>query len=404
MQRFLLPRRSAHILEDEWDKIREWSQSDPEKDVALIREWEDAIARHVGVAHAAAVNSGRAGMAQILQHLELAAGDEVVVPAYTLKDLVPLIQDFGATVIPADIHPETLNMTANAIAAKLSSRTKAVIVLHAFGSPAPMPEILAVTEQAGVPVIEDCAHALGATLGGKQVGSFGYAAFFSFEMTKPINTYGGGMVVSQDASLMEAIRTREEQKPFNLEGMLQKVKATQRELLLMGAGLAWPLLLFMTNPKTKALISAAYRRSQCVPAATVRYSPLQARIGLEKLTSLDARIQHRQQLAAIYEERLPEQVRLQRPIATASPTWYFCAALLPEPAVSIRSRMLLRRVDAAVEEEVADDCGALLGSNDCPNAKAVFAKAMALPMFDSCREEDIKRAIQTLTQTLSTSP
>ena len=95
MKKFLLPRRSAHILDNEWEKIQEWSQSDPEKDVALIREWEEAIAEHVGVAHGAAVNSGRAGMAQILQHLNVSAGDEIIVPAYTLKDLIPLIQDFG---------------------------------------------------------------------------------------------------------------------------------------------------------------------------------------------------------------------------------------------------------------------------------------------------------------------
>ena len=291
-------------------------------------------------------------------------------------------------------------MTADAIAAKLSPKTKAVIVLHAFGSPAPMPEILAITEPAGVPIIEDCAHALGATLDGKQVGSFGYAAFFSFEMTKPINTYGGGMVVSQEVSLIEAIRAREEQKPFNLEGMLQKIKATQREMLLMNTGVAWPLLLFMTNPKTKALLSAVYRRSQCVPAATVRYSSIQARLGLEKLASLDARIQHRQHLANIYAEHLPTSVHLQRPIATSSPTWYFCTALLPEPAVPIRSKMLLRRVDAAVEEEVADDCGALLDSNDCPNAKNVFSNAMALPMFDNCQGEYIQWAIQVLRQAL----
>lgn len=400
MQRFLLPRRSAHILDNEWKKIQSWQQLAPEMETGVIREWEKAIADHVGIAHGAAVNSGRTGMTQILQHLELTSGDEVIVPAYTLKDLIPLIQDFGATVVPADVDPETLNITTAAIAAKLSPRTKAVIVLHAFGSPAPMPEILAVTDPAGVPVIEDCAHALGATLANRQVGSFGYAAFFSFEMTKPVNTYGGGMVVSRDASLIEIIRNREAQKPFNLEGMLQKVKATQREMLLMNTGVAWPLLLLMAHPGTKALLSAAYRRSQCVPAATVRYSPLQARLGLEKLAALEDRIRHRQHLAARYDEYLPTPVHLQRPMETASPTWYFCTALLPVSAAAIRSRMLLRRVDAAVDEEVADDCGTLLGSNDCPNAKAVFSKTLALPMFDGCREADVKRAVHVLSNVL----
>ena len=124
MQRFLLPRRSAHILDNEWKTIQSWQQLAPEMETGVIREWEKAIADHVGIAHGAAVNSGRTGMTQILQHLELTSGDEVIVPAYTLKDLIPLIQDFGATVVPADVDPETLNITTAAIAAKLSPRTK----------------------------------------------------------------------------------------------------------------------------------------------------------------------------------------------------------------------------------------------------------------------------------------
>ncbi len=396
MTALLLPRRSAHLLADEWEKIRCWNQDTPDKDTAIIREWENAVAAHVAVPAAAAVNSGRSGMTQILKHIGITSGDEVIVPAYTLKDLIPLIQHLGATVVPADADPSTLNVTGETVAARITERTKAVIILHTFGAPAPMQEILAVTKPADIPVIEDCAHALGATLCGNQVGSFGYAAFFSFEMTKPINTYGGGMVVSRDTTLIDAIRAEEEQKPFDLSGVMQKTKATQREMFLMRTGLALPLLLMMTGGKTKALISAAYRQSQHVPAASVRYSPVQARLGLEKLAGLDARLQYRQELAAAYTNTLPDGVQLQSTLKDALPTWYFCTALLPTPAAPIRTKLLLHGIDAAIKDEIADDCGALLERSDCPAAHHIFEHTIALPMSDVYRIQDVQRVTKVL--------
>jgi perosamine synthetase len=396
MTALLLPRRSAHLLADEWEKIRCWRQDTPDKDTAIIREWENAVAAHVAVPAAAAVNSGRSGMTQILKHIGITSGDEVIVPAYTLKDLIPLIQHLGATVVPADADPATFNVTSETVAARISERTKAVIVLHAFGSPAPMPDIVAITKPLGIPVIEDCAHALGATLCGDQVGSYGYAAFFSFEMTKPINTYGGGMVVSHDTTLINTIRAEEEKKAFDLSGMMQKIKATQREMLLMRTGLALPLLLMMTGGKTKALISAAYRQSQHVPAASVRYSPVQARLGLEKLAGLDARIQHRQELALTYADALPAGVQLQRILTEASPTWYFCTAVLPTLAAPIRTKLLLHGIDAAIKDEIADDCGALLERSDCPVAHHIFEHTIALPMSDVYRIQDVQRVTNVL--------
>jgi len=402
MLKLLLPRRSAHILHDEWEKIRQWSKTKQEAETAIIRQWEEAVAAHACVPYAAAVNSGRAGMTQILKHLGITSGDEVIVPAYTLKDLIPLIQQLGATVVPADVDYATLNVTGDSIAQKITSKTKAVVVLHAFGAPAPMPDILEHTDKAGIPIIEDCAHALGATLKGKQVGSFGYAGFFSFEMTKPVNTYGGGMVVSHDSALTEKIQAEEERKPFDLSGMLKKVDATKREMLLMRTGAALPLLLMMTNPATKSIISAAYRRSQHVPAPDVRYSPLQARLGLEKLAGLNDRIHHRQELAALYAQELPSSVHLQQILDGALPTWYFATAILPVSSAPVRTRMMQHGVDAAIREEIADDCGSLLKANDCPNAKAIFDKAIALPMFDGCCKKDVLRTAKQLAKIFST--
>lgn len=397
----LLPRRNPHVMPGEWEQVAAWARDAQAQDLGLIAAWEEAVAAMTGMPHAAAVSSGRTGMALILRHLGVAEGDEVVVPAYTLKDLLPLIQGFGATVIPADIDPDTLNVTAESVAARLTPRTRAVIVLHAFGAPAPMPEILAVTDAARVPVIEDGAHALGASLGGRAAGSFGYAAFFSFETTKPVNTYGGGMVVSRDAALIDMIHEQEAAKPFGLDTVMHRIQATQQEARLMQTGLAFPLLLLLSRRTTQPMMSAVYRHMQHLPPSSVRYSPVQARLGLEKLKGLPDRIRHRRELAQFYAAHLPEGCHVQRLLDGAASTWYFCVALLPRDAWDIRARLLLRGVDAGVRDEVSDNCAALLGYDDCPNMADAFKRTLALPIFDSCAEAQARRVVDVLARLMA---
>ncbi len=401
MATFLLPRRSPHALPDEQDLIQNWSASGGENDIAVVSEWEQAVGANVSMPHAAAVSSGRMGMTYILEHLGIGDGDEVIVPAFTLKDLLPLIQRLGATVVPADVDRDTLNVTADSIAARVTPRTRAAIVLHAFGAPAPMTRILEVTAPKNIPVIEDAAHALGATLDGRPIGSFGYAAFFSFETTKPINTYGGGMVVSRDETLVAAIHEQEARKPVDASVMMNRFSATRREHMLMNTGLALPPLALLAVPLTKPLMNAAYRGAQQLAPPSVRYSPIQARLGLAKLAGLNERIAHRRALVARYTEELPAQVRVQRLETNATSTWYFCVAVLLTAAGPVRRRMLLRGVDAGIEDEISDNCAALLGFKDCPNINTVFQKLIALPIFDSCTEQQAVRAARALKRCLS---
>jgi len=146
------------------------------------------------VPHALATASGRDALDLILDGLGLRAGDELIVPAYTLGELLPLIAARGIVAVPADTDPASLNVTPDSVARRLGPRTRAVLVVHLLGAPCDIRAICALADEHGVPVIEDCAHALGARIDGGSVGAFGRAALFSLEATKPVAAFGGWRV------------------------------------------------------------------------------------------------------------------------------------------------------------------------------------------------------------------
>jgi dTDP-4-amino-4,6-dideoxygalactose transaminase len=133
-----------------------------------------------------------------LERVDLQPGDEVLVSAYNFYVMVRLIVQKGLVPVFVDIEPTTLNMDAQDLARKVTSRSRLVLVTHMFGQPANLREIKAICDQHDLLLFEDCAHAIGTRSEGEQVGQAGDGALFSFGVEKLINTFGGGMLVLAD--------------------------------------------------------------------------------------------------------------------------------------------------------------------------------------------------------------
>lgn len=392
----MIPRRWAHTLENEQRLLDSAVPGEVASLQEMVAPWEAAIATYVGVPQAAAVSSGRRGMALIFEHLAVRAGDEIIVPAYTLKDLIPLIQGLGAKAVPADIDPETFSMRSETLRKCITPRTKAILALHPFGAPCAIDTLLDTANRHGLPVIEDCAHSLGARFQGRQTGSFGYAGFFSFEPTKPVNTYGGGMVVSKDCLLIERVRQHNASGTADTAVFRKKARTVQMEQRLFRMHLAFPFLFMAATPRLRSLLERGYRGAQQVPAGQAQYLPVQAALGLRKLETLDARIEKRNQNAALLTSLLKSTAQPQRLLASTQSTYYFFIVKLPVPAAAIRRKLLFRGVDAAIESEIADDCAALLNNADCPVTRELAPRLMALPMFDGISEAQLRRTAAAL--------
>src|SRR5438874_12944552 len=160
-----------------------------------IAEFERAFERRAGSGHAIAASYGRMAFYYILKALELPAGSEIVVPALTFWVVPELARVAGLKVVFADVDPSTFTLAPEAFERAITPATRVVVPTHLYGLPCDMESIAAIAARRGIRVVEDCAHALGATYKGRQVGTIGDAGFFSFQTLKPLNCYGGGMAV-----------------------------------------------------------------------------------------------------------------------------------------------------------------------------------------------------------------
>jgi dTDP-4-amino-4,6-dideoxygalactose transaminase len=170
---------------------------------ALERE----LAQLLAVEHAVAVSSGTDALSLALMTLGVGAGDEVITPAYSFFATAGVVVRLGAKPVFVDVDPDTFNLDPDRLAAAVTTRTKAVIPVHLFGLSADLDPILSVASDAGVPVVEDAAQAIGATYRSRPVGGFGSFGCFSFFPSKNLGAFGdAGLLTTNDASLAQRAR------------------------------------------------------------------------------------------------------------------------------------------------------------------------------------------------------
>lgn len=158
-------------------------------------------------------SSGRAALSAVLKAYDIGSGDEVIIQAFTCIAVPEAIQWTGATPVYADIQETTFNIDPADVAKKITPKTKAIIVQHTFGIPGPLDELKALAQQHTLRLIEDCAHALGATYKEEPVGTLGDAAIFSFGRDKTLACVFGGAVTSRDQAIIKKIREQQDALP-----------------------------------------------------------------------------------------------------------------------------------------------------------------------------------------------
>lgn len=171
----------------------------------IVKKFETNFSKYVGVEHCIGCANGTDAIEMLLQALGIEKGDEVLVPAHTWISTAEAVTTVGATPIFVDCDPNYY--TIDIKRAKVSPRTKAIIVVHLYGLPAEMDEILKFAKDNDLKVIEDCAQAHGAKYKGKTVGTFGEGATFSFYPGKNLGAYGdAGAVITNNAETAETVR------------------------------------------------------------------------------------------------------------------------------------------------------------------------------------------------------
>jgi len=277
-----------------------------------VTRFETTFADWLGAGRAFAFWKGRVAMYAILKALGVGEGDEVILPGYTCVMDVNPVAYLGARSVFVDIEPVTYNVDVHLLEQAVTPRTKVIIAQHTYGYPCEMDAILAIADRHGLPVVEDCCLALGSTYKGRRCGTFGRAAYWSFQWNKPFTTGIGGMLTTQDVDLGERIASLCEAECVPPPAGPALMLALQR--------LVYRTTIF---PKTTAFATALFRwltRKGAVVGSSapqefvpempsdffMRMSGSQARAGLRQLRKVDRNIAHRRKMKEVYDRLLRE--------------------------------------------------------------------------------------------------
>ncbi len=171
----------------------------------MVRKFEKEWAEAIGVKHCISVNSNTSGLFACIGACDIGPGDEVIVSPFTMTAgaIAPLI--YGAVPVFADIDEDTFCLDPKSIEANVTSRTKAILVVHICGHPTDMDEVMAIARKYNLKVIEDCAQAPMGTYKGRNVGTIGDVGVFSLNYHKHIHSGEGGMITTNDPKIAEKV-------------------------------------------------------------------------------------------------------------------------------------------------------------------------------------------------------
>ena len=397
-----IPRRSIHLYPGEIRDLFALMQKTPEQGVALVSGFEDAMARHIGVRHAVATGSGRLGLRLTLSALGVGSGDGVIVPAYTDQSVPQTIRKIGAVPLYVDVDPSTHNMDPARLTTAMGRNARAIIPTHLFGAPAPMGPILSFATKHKLLVIEDCAHAIDASIGGQRCGGFGAAALFSFVVTKAVNTFGGGMLVTNDDALAATLRADMALLPEPDDAALLR-----RITVAYGLHTATnPAVFGVLGPLVLAQLARAggdpiamynrFVRSGTVNAhVDTRLSPIQAGVGLAQIRELQQTQRRRHSIVDRVRAQMPAGLMAQTIGSDAAHAWYFLVVTCDDPD-RVATALLQRGVD--VGRAPMRNCAAMdepdTGPSQFPVAQSLMDRSLQIPIHPTMDEAMVQHLVE----------
>jgi len=317
----------------------------------VVKEFEDKFSRFIGTEHGLATNSGTSALHLVLLALGVGANDEVICPSYVCTAVLNAINYCGANPRLVDIDQDDFNIDVEDVRRKIGPEVKAVIVPHIFGAPAKVDKFL----EFGIPVIEDCAQAIGATYKGRKLGSFGDIAIFSFYATKVMATGEGGMVITDKNDLFQKARDLRE---FD-------------------------------------------ERQDYRPRYNYKMTDLQAGLGLSQLERLPEFIERRKEIARRYDEGF-SGCNFVRPTQSPEAEHIFFRYVVKVTGELDGYISELKRKGIEAKRPVFRPLHQYLGlpGDQFPKTEMVYEKALSIPIYPSLGDEEVEFIIKSVREIL----
>jgi perosamine synthetase len=376
---------SPHFDEREIELLRECLSSGWVTQGPLTERFEGLVRERHGAKHALATTSATAALHLSTSALGLGPGDEVVVPAFTWITSANAAEYVGAKAVFADVSLDTFNIDPAAFEAAITPNTRAVVAVHLFGLAAEMDEITEIARRHGIAVIEDAACAIGTTYKGRPVGVLGDLGCFSFHPRKIVTTGEGGMVTTNDDDLARKINVLRNHGSTGLPSDEDEPH----------------------GPWTMATFDEL--------GFNLRFSDIQAAVGVAQMEKLDALLRERRRLAASYSELLSDIDELELPVTgdTAGHNYQSYVVRVRQGGRERRNRIMSEM--AAREIQTRPGTHAVhrqgyyrmkygLRSDDYPNAAQCEDTTITLPIFPGMRPEDQALVVEVFEYVLAAGP
>jgi dTDP-4-amino-4,6-dideoxygalactose transaminase len=342
-----------------------------------VEQFESDFAAFCGAAHAIAVANGTAALHLALLAVGCGSDDEVVVPSLNFVAAANTIEHTGAAPVFCDIAgPHNLNLDPADLEAAVTPRTKAVVVLHYGGNPCDMTSVDEIAERHGLVVVEDAAHAPGASLNGRMCGTLGRVGCFSFFANKNLPVGEGGMIVTDDDELAARLRLLRSHGMTTLTWDRHRGHASSYDVLL--------------------------------PGFNYRLDEVRAAVGSVQLSRLPEENAGRARVAARYRSALEDRAGLTVPFgdddATRVPSHHLAVVVLPEGAdrAAVRGALADAGIQTSVHYPPIHTFTAYQGvsGRPLPQTDAVAERLLTLPLYGRMTDDDADLVAETLLQTL----
>lgn len=268
-----IPLAKPEILPQDRDAVLQVLNTSQLSMGAKPAEFEEALCAYTRSKFTVAVNSGTSALHLCLRTLQLAKNAEIILPSFTFAAPLNVLLQEELSPVFAEIDPLTLNVTAETIAAALTSQTKAIIAVHTFGRPLEMQKIRTLADERKIPIIEDACEALGAQVHQKMAGTFGEVGALAFYPNKQITTGEGGVFLTSNPDFAEKARRLRNQGRAPALGAFQHVEA----------------------------------------GYSYRLSDINCALGISQLCRVEETLQRRQSIAQLYDSKLTNLSQIIRP-------------------------------------------------------------------------------------------
>ena len=377
----MLPYSQQWIEQDDIDAVIEVLKSDFLTTGPKINEFEEIFADYVGARFAVAVANGTAALHAAVFAAGVGPGDEVITTPITFAASANCVLYQGGKVAFADIKASDWNIDPGEISNKVTGHTKALIPVHFTGCPADLQDINEIAERHNLVVIEDAAHALGATYKGKRIGSLSDMTIFSFHPVKHITTGEGGMVTTNDPKLYKRLIT------FRNHGIIRdKSELTKYD-------------------------GPWYYEMRCL-GYNYRLTDLQAALGISQLAKSEPFLQKRREIARRYTEGFAGLAELSVPVQQSDREsgWHLYIIRLNTETLKVGRKQIFEALRA---ENVGVNVHYLpvylqpfyrsMGypTGLCPEAERLYSEVITLPLFPKMTDQDINDVINAVNKVIT---